>query len=100
MSAVRGAGLSELERRVRQEAGLSSEPEENEMILADARQRAALGAARAALAEAKRAAADGYGEEIVALPLKGSLKNLSSVVGEDVSEEILDMIFSRFCIGK
>jgi tRNA modification GTPase len=40
------------------------------------------------------------GEEIISYYLKNILTDLSEYVGETSSEEILDKIFSQFCIGK
>lgn len=39
-------------------------------------------------------------EELVAVDLRGALKSLGEITGETASEDILDQIFSRFCIGK
>lgn len=38
--------------------------------------------------------------EIVAVALRGVLHNIGSITGKAVSPDILDNIFSRFCIGK
>jgi tRNA modification GTPase len=38
--------------------------------------------------------------EIVALELKSGLDALGEIIGETTSEEILDSIFSQFCLGK
>ena len=38
--------------------------------------------------------------ELIALELRAGLDHLGQVSGEVVSEEILDRIFGRFCIGK
>ncbi len=38
--------------------------------------------------------------ELVALEVRGALEELSEILGEVSNEEILDRIFSRFCIGK
>ncbi len=50
--------------------------------------------------EAKRGGAEGRGEELIAEDVKFAREALSSLVGEITSEEILNEIFSRFCIGK
>jgi tRNA modification GTPase len=42
----------------------------------------------------------GFGDEFVALDLRGCLEDLGSVVGETVTDDVLDRIFGRFCIGK
>jgi tRNA modification GTPase len=58
-----------------------------------ARARAALGRAT----EAGEAAAPG---EIVALELREALAALGEVTGQSVSDDLLERIFSRFCVGK
>lgn len=41
-----------------------------------------------------------YGEELVAAELRLAIEDMSSVIGEVHTEDILGEIFSRFCIGK
>ncbi|MEA3560523.1 MAG: tRNA uridine-5-carboxymethylaminomethyl(34) synthesis GTPase MnmE, partial [Candidatus Omnitrophota bacterium] len=38
--------------------------------------------------------------EIVAINLKQALSSLGEIAGETMTEELLDQIFSQFCIGK
>ena len=40
------------------------------------------------------------GEEMVAEDLKQALHSLGTIVGETTTEDLLDNIFSNFCIGK
>jgi tRNA modification GTPase len=60
----------------------------------------ALERARAALGRATTAARDGLPGELVALELRESLAAIGEVTGREVGEDLLDRIFSRFCIGK
>ncbi|MEK6246628.1 MAG: hypothetical protein N2C12_00515, partial [Planctomycetales bacterium] len=53
-----------------------------------------------ALGEATRAATERLGEEIVAAELRAALDHLGQVVGTVYSDDLLDRIFGRFCIGK
>jgi len=38
--------------------------------------------------------------DLIAVDLRGALRNIGEIVGEIASDEILDQIFSKFCIGK
>jgi len=38
--------------------------------------------------------------DIIAIGLKDVLTNLGEITGEEASEEIINEIFSRFCLGK
>lgn len=60
-------------------------------------------AARSALSsvEAAISAVDGkLPPELIAVEVNESLGHIADIVGETVNEEILDRIFSQFCIGK
>ncbi len=65
-----------------------------------ARCRASLQAAATALATALEVADAGAGEELVAAEIRQALDELGTVVGTVYTDDILDRIFSRFCIGK
>ena len=49
---------------------------------------------------ARQLVADGQGEELVAAEVRIALDQLGHVVGAVYTDDILDRIFSRFCIGK
>ena len=68
--------------------------------VSNARHADALERARAALARAGAIAARGEPGELVALELRESLGTIGEVTGRSVGEDLLDRIFSRFCIGK
>lgn len=53
-----------------------------------------------ALQTALEAAESGLGEELVAAELRLALDDLGRVVGAIYNDDILDRVFSRFCIGK
>ena len=60
----------------------------------------ALGRARTALARALAAARVSAPGEIVALELREALGAVGEVTGRAVGEDLLERIFSRFCVGK
>ena len=49
---------------------------------------------------ALKAATDELGEELVAAEIRQSLSGLGQVVGTVYTDDILDLVFGRFCIGK
>lgn len=65
-----------------------------------ARCRDGLDRASRAIVAAGSALALGLGDELVAVDLRIALDELGKVVGAVVADDILDRIFSRFCIGK
>ena len=62
------------------------------------RQLAAILAVSAALREAERSVS--MGEDIVAMYLQEALSALSSLTGEITSDDVLERLFSSFCLGK
>ena len=49
---------------------------------------------------ARQAASEGIGEELVAAEIRHSLDHLGCVVGTVYTDDILDVVFGQFCIGK
>ena len=43
---------------------------------------------------------DNWSLDIISIDLRNAINNLSELIGDDFTEELLDGIFSRFCIGK
>lgn len=65
-----------------------------------ARGRASLATSREALERLREAADLGFGDEILSAELRLALEGLAAVVGAVYTDDVLDVIFSRFCIGK
>ncbi|WP_425618597.1 tRNA modification GTPase [Anatilimnocola sp. NA78] len=98
-SATTGAGLNEL--RVAIVAALDRAPSESLAVPATAiRCSASLQAAAAALQAASDLAHNAASEEWIAAELRLALDELGQVVGAIYTDDILDRVFSRFCIGK
>ena len=64
------------------------------------RQAEALMRARESLMHARQSVADGLFLDLWTIDLRSAVIALGEVCGSDVAEEVLDTIFSRFCIGK
>jgi tRNA modification GTPase len=97
-SSHTGAGLNTLRDRLH-DAATSSDLPTGVVSATAARCGDSLRQAAAALTEARKLA-QASGEELVAAELRGALEHLGEVAGEVYTDDILDRIFSRFCIGK
>ncbi|MGP8270672.1 MAG: tRNA uridine-5-carboxymethylaminomethyl(34) synthesis GTPase MnmE [Terracidiphilus sp.] len=97
-SALTGEGLSELRERILSLAtgGAAAEPG----MLTSLRHQQAIAAALAALADAARANADLIPHEMILLDLYRALGALDSLTGQTTPNDVLNLIFSTFCIGK
>jgi len=100
-SALTGQGVSELEAAIAAAASTAA-GDEGESLLDDARQKDALAAALAELAAARAelAARPGAWEDRAADRLRRALALVGQARGEGASDEVLDEIFSKFCVGK
>ena len=68
--------------------------------VASLRHKQALDRARAELAGASEAVAGGLPADFIAIGLRGAVQALGEVTGESATEDLLDAIFAKFCIGK
>ena len=97
-SALTGAGIPELRERILALAtgGAASEPG----MLTSLRHHQAISTALSALGDAAAANAGGIPHEMILLDLYRGLWALDSLTGQTTSDDILNLIFSTFCIGK
>jgi tRNA modification GTPase len=64
------------------------------------RQAAALSAAQRSLHQVQEAIANQLPLDFWTIDLRGAIYALGQILGEEITESVLDEIFSRFCIGK
>ena len=98
VSAKSGEGLMELRWQIAQRLVLGAANDE-EVVLQNARQEVAVQECAAALDDAI-GAIDAMPDEVTASELRRAARALDRLLGRDVSADVLDAIFSRFCIGK
>jgi tRNA modification GTPase len=97
-SALTGEGIAELRERIVALAtgGAASEPG----MLTSLRHHQAVTTAIAALKDAARANESSIPHEMILLDLYRALWALDSLTGQTTPDDILNLIFSTFCIGK
>jgi len=96
ISAKTGQGLENLEKQIIKTLNLGDITGQ-EIIITSAAHYKALLAAALELESASTKLAD---LELCAEHLRTALKELKELIGEVTSEDILDTIFSKFCVGK
>ena len=100
VSARTSAGLPDLQDAIRD--ALATEPEggTGAAMLTNIRQHEAVAAGLAALAAATTAVQDHTPHEVLLLDLHAALRALDELTGVTTADNILQLIFSSFCIGK
>ena len=98
ISARNGEGIEALIETVSQMFG-AGEITENDEIVVNARQCAAVANAAEAL-ESAIDALDGFTQDIAGMDIERALSSIAEADGRTVSEDIVNEIFSRFCVGK
>jgi tRNA modification GTPase len=100
VSAVTGAGIEELERAVAAAILEGTSGEAGQPLIDSARQRDLIDRALESLARFRQARNDGMPPDILAVDLAEALEALGEITGEVTSAEILERMFSTFCVGK
>ena len=98
VSALTNQGLDELRTALR-DCFLDSS-KESEIVVTNVRHKAALERARSSLSEVQRAMERGMPPDIVAVDLQEARDNLAEIIGAVTNDDVLERIFSQFCIGK
>jgi tRNA modification GTPase len=100
LSARTGSGLDEVKRAIRSQLSRVSLESDEGVVLTNVRHRLAVERAALSLREALDATRKAVEPEFVAMDLRGAADALGEITGVITSDEILDTIFSQFCIGK
>ena len=100
VSALTGEGIAALETEVVQRFSLQAAHRSEWLATTAARSRDSLGRCVDGLHAAKAAAAQHLGDELISIELRSALDALGEICGAVHTDDILDRIFSRFCIGK
>jgi len=101
ISAKTGSGLDELrESLVRVTHRGNMESAESGVLVTSLRHVEALAGAKSSLERALRAAISRESSEFIVVDLRAALDKLGEIVGLTTTDDILNSIFSKFCIGK
>jgi tRNA modification GTPase len=99
-SALTGAGIAELRAEILRHVGGESGTQTESGFLTNVRHQSLVRDSLAALAVAKNAVRGRVPHEMLLLDLYGALRPLDAITGATTNDDILNLIFSTFCIGK
>jgi tRNA modification GTPase len=99
-SALTGEGIPELRTAILQHVGGESGPQIETGFLTNVRHQKLVSDSLAALAAARSAVAARVPHEMLLLDLYNTLRPLDEITGATTTDDILNLIFGTFCIGK
>jgi len=100
MSISEDRGVDELEERIFGYATENSQDIDNQVLITNARHEGQLKKAKEHLESAYRASVSKMTLDMVALDLKAALEELGKITGDHADQDVINAIFSRFCLGK
>ena len=100
LSALKNNGVDLLVNLLKNMAAGGQFPHEGEIILTRARHKNILEEAANGIQQAKSSLKKGFSQEFLALDIRSAMDSLAEITGETTTDDILDHIFSNFCIGK
>ena len=100
VSALTGEGIPALRAEILRQTGGESEGSRESGFLTNTRHQGLVRDSLAGLDAAVNAARSNVPHEMVLLDLYSALRPLDEITGATTSDDILNLIFSRFCIGK
>jgi len=100
ISAKTGEGVDAFRDAVHAALGRSTGESRADTVITSLRHKIALERTFASLRTAEQSLSGGLSPEFIAFDLREALGTLGEVTGQSITEEVLDRIFSTFCIGK
>ena len=94
------SGMDELEETIRNMFFEGELKHNNELVVTNLRHKEALQDALNSLKLVKRSIEDGMPEDFYSIDLTSAYASLGKIIGEEVDEDVVNEIFSKFCMGK
>ncbi len=100
ISAIEQSGLKELKDRIAKKIWQKGYLANDQVVLTSCRHKEAALEASQGVKRVIEGLQEGISAEFVSSDMRDALKALSRIIGKDISEEILNTVFSKFCVGK
>ncbi|MCK9230571.1 MAG: tRNA uridine-5-carboxymethylaminomethyl(34) synthesis GTPase MnmE [Syntrophales bacterium] len=100
ISAKENRGIDALKERILTMPETAADIDGTDVVLTNLRHKEALEKVLSLVHQSKQGLQENRSPELIAFDVRESLRTLSLITGEGAGDEVLDIIFSRFCIGK
>lgn len=100
VSIKNNEGIEELYNKMTDMFSINEIQVENTSIITNIRHKEAIKKSKESIYKALEAIKNGMTIDIVAIYLKEAIESLNTITGENVTEDIINDIFSKFCLGK
>ena len=100
VSAKQRQGLEELREKIDQLIWQHGLPQKEEVLITSLRHKQALSQAIEALETLLQGLRTGTSPEFLSSDMRKTLNELGTIIGTNITEDILSAIFSKFCVGK
>lgn len=100
ISALNNIGIEEIYNKITKMFNLNEINLDNEIVITNLRHKNLIHKAMENVEKAKQSLNENMPSDIVAIFIKDILESLGEITGEEVTENIIKEIFSRFCLGK
>lgn len=100
ISAKEQTGIEEFEETIREMFFTGEVTFNDEVYITNIRHKTALQEARNSLNLVVQSILDGMPEDFYSIDLMNAYEELGSIVGEAVEDDLVNEIFSKFCMGK
>ena len=100
VSAKNGQGIEDLYKVIEKMFQIENLETGEEIIITNVRHKNQIELAIKNIRESKKAVINNLPIDIISIYIKQTLEDLGKITGENVSEDIINEIFSKFCLGK
>lgn len=100
ISALNKTGIEELYDKISEMFNLDEINLDNEVLITNLRHKNIISKAKENALNAKNALENNMPIDIIAIYIRQILDDLGEITGEVVTEDIINEIFSKFCLGK
>ena len=100
MSALNKQGIEEMYNKIAELFKFNDIEENNSFIITNIRHKELIKKANKNIEDAINTLKNNLPIDIISINIKDALENLGNITGENVSENIINEIFKKFCLGK